>query len=252
MRDSIAEKRFVCVSDDPLQPAANHRGFQVGDWLFATKKAAEEHICSILDKHTHWQRLIYDEYRFVRALLELHPRSIEIIGCGIQDLRVEDRDGGRGFTLIRTDGEKYDWSWRDCLYPPKAFARISGICRKLVEDQKRQFRDEHFRGVCEVLEEKIGLSECHVDHIPPDTFEALLTRWLQTVGRQASDIEIISSTEYGVRSHFADTTLAQSWAAYHAAHAHLRCVCKHCNLSVVPRTSPRKLVHRGTQTTTAS
>jgi hypothetical protein len=217
---------------------------QIGECSFPTKKAVERRVRAMLAKYADRQRLDAEDTKFVLDLLELHPRLDTIRDCGIAYVYVEHRDGGRGFCVRRTDESPFDFRWLECLYRRNSFSLLSGICRDLVMDQKNEFRDRNFRGMCEVCGEPLRLSECQVDHIPPATFENLLKGWLKSVHMVADDIEIIRSNRYGVWSKFEDPFLAQQWVEYHEINARLRCVCRNCNLSFIRKTSPRNLVRQ--------
>jgi hypothetical protein len=217
---------------------------EIGECSFPTKKAVEAHVRAILAEHNHGQILMRDNDRFVRELLKRHPRCADVVDCGVAWIWVEHIPGARRFCVRRIDGSIRDFSWIKCIYQQKSFARISGICRNLIYDQKTEFRDRHFRGVCEVCGNKLRSLQCHVDHIPPATFENLLRRWLETVRLDADDIMVISSKDYGIAPKFADPFLAQQWVEYHEINARLRCVCRDCNLSFIRKTSPRNLVRQ--------
>lgn len=218
---------------------------QIGVWRFRTKHAAEARILEILAAHDHGQRVRDVDDQFIRALLDLHPNQRTIVDCGIAWIYVENRDGGKGFSVRHTDGSPFDFSWRDAIYQTGKFTKLSGICRHLIHAQIREFRDRKFRGVCEVCGKEIRRDACHVDHIAPLTFQALLAGWLRSVHLDAHDIAIIPNPNYGGHSRLEDEFLAESWIEYHAINARLRCVCKHCNLSTL-RTSPSNVHSHGT------
>jgi hypothetical protein len=219
---------------------------QIGECSFPTKKAAATYVQEILEraKHAHKQMVMGGDDRFMREYLKRHARYAEIADCGIAYFWAENRNEGWGFALWRTDGSQHHFSWKDCLCPPQPFSKVSGICRDLIMDQKNEFRDRNFKGVC--MREGCGkkIRRCHVDHIPPRTFEALVNGWAKSVHMKIDEIAIIPGNGYKVRSRFADPFLAQQWVEYHEINARLRCVCRDCNLSIIRKTSPRNLVRQ--------
>jgi len=212
----------------------------IGAFQFHNKRAAELHVRDILERHDHMQRLVSDDYKFVRALLDLHPNYAKIIDCGIDSIFVQHIPGARRFVVRRSDSSWRDFSWRKAIYPKPALGNLSAVLRGLIRDQITEYRDRFFEGCCAVCAEPIRLANCHVDHIPPMTFQRLVADWLFTVRLTADDISIRASAGYEVWSRLEDGALEQSWQEYHAINARLRCVCKNCNLSTIRRPPPPK------------
>lgn len=164
---------------------------QIGDWRFPTKKAASEHVLAMRTKYVNKQPLKDDDDRFMRALLELYPRYDKIAEEGIAWIYIENRDDGWGFCVQHTVDSWRDFSWRACLYRENTFARVSKVCRNTVRDQIKKFRAEHFAGKCEFHGGALRRRDCVVDHIPPDTFESLVERWLESVHLHADDVGLV-------------------------------------------------------------
>ena len=191
----------------------------IGAFQFHNKRAAELHIRDIL------------------ARLRITSRS-SIAASTPQHLDT----GARRFVVRHRDSSWRDFTWRHAIYPRPMLRRLSGVLRWAVRDQTLEYRDRHFEGQCVLCLKPIQLNECHVDHIPPDTFQRLVANWLLTVRLTAEDIAIQASAKYETESRLEDQVLEQSWQEYHAINARLRCVCKRCNLSIIRKTSPAKKV----------
>ncbi len=68
-----------------------------------------------------------------------------------------------------------------------------------------------------------------VDHVWPDTFDALLRSWLISERLTDKDVELIPSKEYGQNSSFADRDLEYSWREFHRKSANLQILHKTCH-----------------------
>jgi hypothetical protein len=200
-------------------------------WRFRTKSAVQFHIRQMLDRYADNQRLGAEDEVFMRSLIEIHRNRISIEDAGIVYVFVQHLTTGyRRFCVFRRDQSKRDFSWRDAIYLDNKVSRISQICRHLIDLQIEAFREANFTGTCTLCGKPIA--KCHVDHIPPATFEVLIHGWLHTLRMDPSDVAIVTSPNYGQNSCFEDPVLEPTWVEYHSINARLRCLCQSCNLSV--------------------
>jgi hypothetical protein len=204
----------------------------IADRKFPSKSAAEAHIRQILGRYANGEALRGEDDVFVRALVELHPRRAVIVDCGLAWIFVQHLDAcQRRFVVRRTDSSIRDFAWRAVLSPKDAKRRLASVLRWLIRSQLLEYRDRAFRHACEAC--AAAIAACHVDHIAPATFEALMAGWLGSVRREAEDIGVIPSPAYQEPDRLEDESLAQSWMEYHEINARLRCVCQRCNLSTL-------------------
>lgn len=211
--------------------------FHIGPKTFATKAAAERHIREMFWRYPPMGALAGEDLEFALALIEMHPSRAVIMDCGIRSIHVQPvpfhEADQRRFLVRRKDESIRDFSWRNSLSPKSAARKLAGILRYLISDQKCDFKQARFRGVCETCGARIEESDCHVDHAHPATFERLMEGWLQSERLTADDIAIVTRKEYERHSCLEDPALPRSWIEYHKINAQLRCVCRRCNLSTL-------------------
>ena len=109
---------------------------EIGENIFSTKKEALEFYKEILNSYRVGQELKDEDFELVYNLLKIHPDSIEKIGVGVSQLRVERDDySTQCFHLVRSDGTKENFSYIKCINgEPNDFTNFSKACRKTVEE----------------------------------------------------------------------------------------------------------------------
>jgi len=174
----------------------------------------------------------------------MHPRAESKIGCGIEYLffdKCKFDNKTRVCVLKRVDGSFEDFSYKKCFDGDRSFKDLSGAMRKVVQPQISEFRDRMYReypegfAPCGVTGEVLPIHAMHVDHEWPDTFEALLRRWLAVNGISAADVKTVSvpyekSEGRLVGRVVVDETFACAFSEFHAENAHLRLVEASVNL----------------------
>lgn len=223
----------------------------IGRWTFRTQTAADRHVQDILERHRHMQSLSGQDDEFMRALIDIHPGRAEIFnGCAIRWIYVEDTaqiyPGARGwrFSVMRGDYSRFDFAWRWAIHPRNPFEHLSHVLRNEIKEYVQLIKRERFRGICEYEHclRPLTLAECHLDHIAPQTFQALVQGFLNSIHKTAANIEIRKSTAYGASSYLANPIERDAWMEYHQINARLRVVCPTCNLSTLNRRSRRAAV----------
>ncbi len=171
------------------------------------------------------------------GVLEHHHHWSVKCGTGLRYLTVEWHEipgyrPTRGIMVHRTDGTAIDISWTSALLPGGGQSTeqdIAAAARREVLDQVEVVRAERAGAPCEICGRALD-GDCHVDHKPPRTFEALLRDWLAE-----EQVETVALVDHGTHGSFADRALAERWARYHAMHATLRLIHASENLSAVRR-----------------
>lgn len=216
-----------------METNARSKPIEIGRLKFRSKVEAELHCRYILWKYGNGDRVIDDlDAEFLYALVEAHSRKKAIVDCGIWYFWVQWINGDpqrRRFCVRRKDSSIRDFSWRDVIYPEDSKTVVRGVLRTIVAPQITRFRMAYFSKpgpyICEVSGEELNQSNCHVDHIAPNTFERLATRWVGDVMHLSyEDIEIIPSRNYQTPSRLADSILSQQWYEFHAINARLRVI----------------------------
>lgn len=216
---------------------------QIGVFEFQTKRKAEDYIRTVLKRYSHNQVIPHPDHDFVMALLLQHPRRSIVVDCGVKEFFVQHLDvfgKERRFCVRRVDSSIRDFSWRSVLSPKGAKAQVMSVCRYLIQPQIAEFRMRAFAdGVgalkCPITGEDIWPDLCDIDHEKPKTFERLVSGWLDSIGLDYGDIEVLHKKGYQENSRFSDGWLEENWREYHADNAVLRAVHPRANRSLLRR-----------------
>lgn len=219
--------------------------YQLGTEIFRTKEAANEYIQTILYRYQDGEELGEEDLEFMVEVLKHHPRAHEKIGTGVRAIRVqrETQWGTMQFAVVRTDGSDTDFSFKKCLYPVSTLQVFKKACRDLIANRIKQFRYAQFSRsesgalVCPITGASMTRIGSHVDHVPPQTFDALVEEFIAQEKLEVNAVEITGLNDGEMRKGFADAALAERWRAFHQKHARLRVVSAFANLSSVKRGS---------------
>lgn len=216
--------------------------YTVGSHTFPRKK----------DIHAHLQRIIQqgfieipegtDDFVFLLALLQSHPRSAEKIGSGVVRFYIEavGRDAPN-FGAVRTDGTRIPFSYTKCLDAlgrPTEEAKAAALYRDLtcayrsaVYEDIRYFKTHQKSRVCAICGANI-VGQSDVDHVSPSFIE--LVRQFEAASGRTPPMEFTKCGEtngyHAYSKKFCDEVYAEAWREFHRAHAVLRIVCSPCNL----------------------
>lgn len=201
---------------------------QVGTETFPTKKALAERIAKILEEAPLEQPL-GEYHNLLLALLRRHPAAAEKIGSGVQSFKVSvNYLGTKGFMIIRADGSQVDFSYRKCIHAPTRWEEFVTALRFAVETQVTSFKDTAFAGAekteCALTGALLGKDEVHVDHASPDTFEALVSRFMTEERLDPDDPPATRAIDNVPGRQLVEEGLAERWRAFHARYAKLRIV----------------------------
>lgn len=201
---------------------------QVGTETFPTKKALAERIAKIL-KEAPLEQPLGEYHNLLLALLRRHPAAAEKIGPGVQSFKASvNYLGTRGFMITRDDGSQVDFSYRKCIQMPTRWEEFVTALRFSVETQVTSFKDAAFAGAekieCALTGALLGRNEVHIDHAPPDTFEALVSRLVAEEKLDQDDPPATRAIDNVPGRQLVEEGLAERWRAFHARHAKLRVV----------------------------
>jgi len=210
-----------------------YRTVGVKGTTYASQKALTMRIQDII-KRTGCGPLAANDEEFMVEVLLNHPEWDEKTDRQLDHLEVADHHGEwgaptRGFNIVRKDGTKVDVSFRTAITakgrPWKQDVAIAA--RIAIKDQITACRIRDAGKPCPVCKTALD-DDAHVDHEAPDTFDALLTRWLRSKGLYWDDIKLEDRGTYPV---FMEKSLEGDWVSFHAKHAKLRLVHAHENVS---------------------
>jgi len=220
----------------------------IGDHEFPTKSAAKLAVREVLNGYRLGETLTGDRDVFVRDLIALHPATEDKIGCGIHHLEIGlDPDYGttRCFHIVRTDGSSTDVSYIKCVDGENRRQLVRPALRNAILPQILHFKERQFsNGVqrCPYTNEFLKYETCHVDHLPPMTFETLVTEWLKLTGLSEADIQITGREDNNSARYMTKEEQIASWTAYHQSHGRLRLLSRRGNLSDSKLEAGRKVI----------
>lgn len=207
----------------------------IGQEVFPSKKALTDKVRSILYAYDPKQTLNIYHHHFMDNLLDRHPNADEKRGKGIKSFYVERNEyGGLGFYIERVDNSHTDFSFTHCITNKTPRHDLLAALREEIKPQIFEARDAIFSGDpvrCPFSGEVLTKHGCHIDHTPPDTFEAIANEFIATE-------ELILVAGYGdmeESKHLSDEPLRQRWLKFHKVRAHLRAVSRRANLSDVKK-----------------
>lgn len=205
--------------------------YSLADKTFQTKAELERFIRGILFEYNNGRQVGSHDWPYVYAILERHPNRVVIEDCGIKRFLVQWLDNAgiqRRFIAIRNDDSRRDFTWRHVIRERTQMQRVHRVCRWLVRDQIDAFRRKAFASdialACPISGERITRESSHVDHIAPNTFQALVDGWLLSNGMTSDDLEVVPSREYQEPDRFSDDFIAENWREYHRINAKLRVI----------------------------
>jgi hypothetical protein len=206
--------------------------------MLVSKAALRAKLSEVLNAHRVGDTLEGEEAKFVREMLNRHPRAEQKVGCGVRRLYVGEgfKRGARCFWLERLDGSRTDFSFLKCLSAPTAYAVVCKAARQAILGQILAYKEEFFASArrrdeparCALTQEPVAEDYCHVDHVIP--FDALLREFLRVEGLRAPEIEILGTGDGEQVKRFADEVLAQRWRTFHRDRAVLRVTTPKANL----------------------
>lgn len=208
--------------------------------LYPSKSRVAAKAKQILYKYPIGVELSAEDRNFVLSLLGLrNPETQkEKTGSGIVSVSAmhpSEFRNARTFCLHRSDGSWTDFSYGKALENVNNAGAVKRAARYEVREQIAEYRAKHYNGRCSLTGQEIGVDLCHVDHIPPDTFDVLFSKFLKAENKNIKDIESIGVGDRQIGTLFVDRELAERWKKYHRSNAKLRIISVKANLSMVPK-----------------
>jgi hypothetical protein len=204
---------------------------------FKTKATLSDHIRSIVAGYPDGAYLDDGHFEFMATIFAMHPEAPQKAGAGIarigvQTVKAYGQRPTRGFFIERTDGSRTDISWLECLHATPHRRKVMAALRQAVAPQVEAFRLRYpaTREVCLLLGTTHQVSEMEVDHAPPRTFLALVSRFLESARLTFDEIRLQPTRDNDTIERLADEALRRRWEEFHRENAVLRMVSKQGNL----------------------
>lgn len=211
--------------------------YTVNGRLFSTQTELQQHTQAILRRYRPPTRLTGDDAAHMADLLERHPSAETKIGCGVRAIWIRSNGKfGSGFYVERIDGTEEDFSYKQCLRPFTHASKCKFAFRRAIDDQVIAMKSHAFYidGMtlpCPITGQPMTWETAHVDHMPPNTFAALLERYLTAFNIEYDDIELLEAP--GGIGKALPAGLAAHWSSWHAEEANLRVISAEANLRLV-------------------
>ena len=223
---------------------AHARAYVIGEDVFSTKEDIEKKIQHILYKYPLGQSVDHEDARFLLAVLQNHPRVAEKIANGVDGFLVQSNavfSRQRCFYIVHPGGTKTAFSYMRCLYPATPRTLFMATCRRIIGEQLFQFKERYFlqyqdeQGMvpCSITGVWIDRSQSHVDHIPPLTFEQIVTDFIASRALCVEAVETQEVPADTIGRTFVNRDLLEDWREYHRTHARYRVISAFANLSIV-------------------
>jgi hypothetical protein len=225
---------------------ARGKSVELATRSFQNQTLATEFFREILRKYKPGDRVSDEDQLHLSALLERHPEYKQKIGAGVDHFEVMKTEQGTNcFRVVRVDGTGTDFSVKSCITgrAPTQKQEVSRALREEVKFDLFDARDKFFkenRGAdgkvaCGKTSERISREDAHMDHMPPMTFEVLVTTFLGARGLSVDDVSVTSSVDEQTVPKILDRALAEAFKRFHNAMATLEIVKKQVNLSQASR-----------------
>lgn len=201
----------------------------IGDIHFTTKKGLEEYTRNIIARIGICPSIRTEsssDYNFFINLFRRHPKYPEKIYniCDISIVRNKVNSTRLELNIIKSDGSVDDISWRSCI---SGTERDNFKCalRVAVDEQIKDFRSTCNKecDICKTTEADVY----HVDHV--NHFEEIIYEFLQTTQRIKPNI-FQNTTDNRKSFTLDDKEYENEWKSFHNNKAHLRLLCRSCNL----------------------
>ncbi len=209
---------------------------------FDSRGDATAFFKEMLNRYEPGERVGDEDFLDLSALLERHHEYGQKVGVGIDHFEViMTEHGSQCFRVVRTDGTGTDFSYLTCVKgtPPSHKTEVSRGFRHAVRIDLFRARDKFFaehkgddgRVACAITKERITIDEGHMDHLPPMTFEVIVTTFLAGKGLGLDQVPISASADDQVFTNIADPNLQDEFRSFHAKVASLDFVKSTINLA---------------------
>ena len=210
-----------------------------------TQKEMREFCQAVIAKHRVGDTVSSADQANLITIFERHPHWTEKLGAGIDHITVERNVYKKhGFVLYRIDGTSDDISFVKCIENRTDTQKVIECFRRAVLHDIIEMKEKAFASgtvTCELTGVPLSWNECHVDHVHPYEFRALLDAWLDD-NKLTLESFIVIDKDFAPQHNL----LKLDWQEYHRKHAVLRIVSIQAHFDIHKRGTNV----RGTTTTT--
>ena len=198
----------------------------VGTQEFSSMASCRKAVQKVLNSPDCGSELVGEDFIFIMALLNCHPRADYKIGCGIKGIFVElTRYGRRGFYALRNDGTRTDFSYLQCISPSSQAGKVRVACRSAIRSFVVKFRDNYFSTkqtrVCPKTGELIFKGNCVVHH-DVNSFEKIFSDWVKEKGIDLGAVKLGGFEDNCESVYFLDKVVEMSFIDFHNERAVLK------------------------------
>lgn len=218
----------------------------IGPRIFSTQRDATEHFQALFLRYAPGEVVTGPDHEDLLALTERHPDAAHMIGPGIDHFRVklDEYGSGRTFTIHWVDGGSTLISYRKCIYGQTPHrTQVRNAFRPVIAPDIEKWRRAYFS----LLEDGTGRVPCaisgaplrpvdgQVDHIHPETFSALVDRFLDKLGLDCEDVRLRENWDGHIHRPLEDEGLGEAFRIWHGEVARLRFIRTDLNRSLGAR-----------------
>jgi len=208
---------------------------------FNRKEDVTIFVRKILYKYEDYEFINQKDFEFLYDLLKKgHYNSDNKIGCGVAGIFIKNNNyGNRCFFLKRLDGSEEHYSFVKCIHPKHPLQDIKNACRTAIREDIIEFKTNFFHKntdsddsvICPFTGTKVYEETCHVDHVPPQTFNKIFSEWVHKISIDPKSIKIINNGKDEMIKDFEDLKIKNSFIDFHKKMMKLRITSQLGNLS---------------------
>lgn len=223
---------------------AKSNKYKINNIEFKSQKALLDNCKTILNKYKIDSIVSIEDKNFLLELLKRHDEFEIKVGVGIDNIIVKKapKFNNKCFFIIRKDGSITDFSYIYCVNNYKdnePFRMFRDAARTSILAQINEYKTIYInkttknkeRILCEVSNIEYPYKECHVDHIPPNTFDKIIKDFINKNDLDLNTLEYFGFEDNQTEKRFKDEELENKFKEYHKKHAKLRFIYKKYNLS---------------------
>lgn len=207
--------------------------YKLNNIEFTSKNKVRQYVQdNILKQYPVKHDLSNDHLEVIKDLLQHHPNREHKLGSGVKRVWLQpNKFNHKEFWLERTDGSITDFSYLQCLTPSKKLNKVKQAMRRSIEWHVWGFREDYFKNHavdglidCPILGIKVDKYHAEVDHIAPDTFDAIANDFIKDYIPDLENVPITNNVDGLIGVEFTDKELEKKWYFFHLVRAKLRVI----------------------------
>ncbi|MFD7917466.1 DCL family protein [Streptomyces sp. NPDC059752] len=197
--------------------------FHIGQRTYRTKGKAQEAVRAVLRGYQVGSTVDDPEHHLLLLdLLDMHPNAEDKIGPGVEAFAIAPPPRGPHpcFEVIRTDGTRIDFSYKDCLTPRTYRQQVLNVMGEEVKQTKTDyFEARRATGtlVSDLSGQPLASTDTAVSYFQGPSFNAIAEEFVESLGGWEA-IELTGSAHQGL-GRFVDRDLAEGWFIHHQSRA---------------------------------